>query len=59
MAITGEHICVFKYVDYEIGNPPTTIADFLYKRIEDVESNHVADYRNRTKIFFEHSDLVG
>lgn len=51
MAITGEHVCVFKYVDYEIGNPPTTIADFLYKRIEDVESKHVADYRNRTKIF--------
>ena len=44
MAITGEHVCVFKYVDYEIGNPPTTIADFLYKRIEDVESKHVADY---------------
>ncbi len=42
-----------------VGNPPTTIADFLYKRIEDVESKHVADYRNRTKIFFEHSDLVG
>lgn len=59
MAITGEHVCVFKYVDYEIGNPPTTIADFLCKRIEDVVSKHVADYRNRTKIFFEHSDLVG
>lgn len=46
MAIMGENVCEFKYVDYEIGNPSTTIADFLYKRIEDVESKHVADYRN-------------
>ena len=59
MAITGEHIRELKYVNFEIKNPPITISNYLCKRIEDVESKHVADFRNRTKIFFEKSDLVG
>ena len=59
MAITGEHIRKFKYVNFEIENPPITIADYLCKRIEDVESKHVADFTDRTKVFFEKSDLVG
>ena len=59
MAITGEHIRTFQYVNYENENPPFTIANYLCEKIEDAESKHVADFRNCTKIFFEHSDLVG
>lgn len=59
MAITGEHIREFKYVNFEIENPPITISNYLCKRIVDVESKHVADFRNSTKIFFEKSEAVG
>lgn len=59
MAITGEHIRTFQYVNYEKENPPFTIASYLCKKLEDAESKHVADFRNCTKIFFEYSDLVG
>jgi len=59
MAITGERIKAFQYVNFEIENPPLTIAEHLCKKLEDTESKHVADYRKRTEIFFEHSNLVG
>lgn len=59
MAIEGKHIREFKYVNYEIENPPITITNYLCKKIEDAESKHVADFRYETKIFFERSDLVG
>ena len=59
MGITGENIREFRYISYDIENPPLAIANFLSKRIEDAESKHVADCRDQTKSFFEHSDLVG
>lgn len=59
MAITGEHIRAFQYINYGNENPPFRIANYLYKKIEDVESKHVADFRCSTKVFFKHSDLVG
>lgn len=59
MAITGEHINRFQYENYKKENPPFTITNYLCKRLEDVESKHVADFRDSTKVFFEFSKLVG
>ena len=59
MAITGEQIKIFQYVNYENDNPPTTIANYLFKKIKDAESKHVASFKEDTKRFFEYSDLVG
>lgn len=59
MAITGEHIHSFQYIDYEPGNLPTTINKFLSEKIENIESKHVAEYLDSTKIFFECSQKVG
>lgn len=59
MSITGEHIKTFRYINFENENSPLTIADYLCKKLEDVESKHVADYRDSTTVFFEKSNLVG
>lgn len=58
MAITGEHIHSFQYVDYKQEEVPTSISKFFHHKIEDVESKHVANYQNSTKIFFECSEKV-
>lgn len=59
MAITGEHISKLQYVNFEKENPPITITNYLCEKLENAESKHVADFRDRTKIFFEYSNLVG
>lgn len=59
MAITGEHISRFQYVNFEKEAPPYTITNYLCKKLEDTESKHVADLRDCTKVFFEYSNLVG
>ena len=46
MSITGEHIKIFQYINYEKENPPLTITDYFCKKLEDAESKHVADYRD-------------
>ncbi len=59
MSITGEHIHRFQYVDYKNNNIPSPIADYLLKKIGDVESKHVADFRDNTEKFFKYSEMVG
>lgn len=59
MAITGEHIHYFQYVDYTFEKKPNLITDFLCKKIEEVESKHVANYKDDTRIFFRFSEKVG
>lgn len=51
MSITGEHIRAFQYINYGNENPLFRIANYLYKKIEDVESKHVADFRCSTMVF--------
>ncbi|MEY8484168.1 hypothetical protein AALD74_20335 [Lachnospiraceae bacterium 48-21] len=59
MAIAGKYIHSFQYMDYKLENAPITITDFLTKEIKAVESKHVANYKDSTKIFFEFSEKVG
>lgn len=59
MSITGEYIHRFQYVEYTNKNIPSSIADCLIKKIVDVESKHVADFRDTTEKFFKYSDIVG
>lgn len=51
IAITGEHIYRFQYINYEKENIPPTIANYLCEKLEDVESKHVAAFKECTKIF--------
>ncbi len=59
MAITGEHIHNFQYINDKADNIPSALKEYLTKRIEDVESKHVANYSNETKRFFKYSEVVG
>lgn len=59
MSITGKYIHRFQYVEYTNKNIPSSIADCLIKKIVDVESKHVADFRDTTEKFFKYSDIVG
>lgn len=59
MSITGEYIHRFQYVDYANKNIPSPIANYLLKKIGDVESKHVADFRDTTEKFFKYSEIVG
>lgn len=51
MAIIGEHICRFQYVNFEKEATPYTITNYLCKKLEDTESKHVAYLRDCIKIF--------
>jgi len=59
MSITGENIHRFQYVDYTNNNIPSSISDYILKKIGNVESKHVADFRNTTEKFFKNSEIVG
>ena len=59
MAIVGTQIHSFQYVDYRLEKVPISIIEFLSKRIEDIESKHVANCKESTRIFFELSEKVG
>ena len=59
MAIVGTQIHSFQYVDYRLEKVPISIIEFLSKRIEDIESKHVANFKESTRIFFELSEKVG
>ncbi len=59
MSITGKYIHKFQYVDYTNNSIPSPIANYLLKRIGDVESKHVADFRDTTEKFFKYSEIAG
>ena len=59
MAITGEEIHSFQYIDYDIKNPPARVVNYLLKALGSIESKHVANFQDNTKIFFEYSEKVG
>lgn len=58
MAITGEKISKFIYVEFDDSNPASSIQNFLSTKLMEVESKHVAFLDDKTKIFFELSEKV-
>lgn len=59
MSISGDKIHKFQYVDYTNSDIPSPILDYIFKKIGDVESKHVANYRDTTERFFKYSEMVG
>lgn len=59
MAITGENIHDFQYVDFGYQSVPFEIKEFLTRKLEDVESKHVASKKEETAAFFQCSQKVG
>ena len=54
MAITGENIHSFQYVDFESGKSPLQITNYLTKKIEDIESKHIVEYKDNTNKFVKY-----
>ncbi len=59
MAITGENIHSFQYVDFESGKSPLQITNYLTKKIEDIESKHIVEYKDNTNKFVKYYQKVG
>lgn len=58
MAVTGENISKFTYIEFDDSNPASSIHNYLSTKLIEVESKHVAFFDDKTKIFFELSQKV-